>query len=130
MSVSNAQWEFLQDVAKLIEYAKVLGLKLTGGHLWRSDAQQLLFYYGKDIVAKNGELEFVKAPKRSWTLNSDHKRKLAIDFNFFDDGKYLSKPQENSKVIKLARFWEGLNSKNYWGGFWKTPDAPHFGRKL
>ena len=48
MSMVDEQWEFLQDVALLILEAKMLHIDLTGGELYRTQAQQ-------DIYIKEGK---------------------------------------------------------------------------
>lgn len=131
MSRSQKQWEFLQDVALLINYAKSKGFKLTGGELKRPLAMQLLYYYGKAIDLVRGVLYLIAGKKRTKTLNSDHLKSLAIDFNIFfdvdnDGDKDLTYDAEVSRC--LGDYWKSLHPDNYWGGDWGW-DAPHFGRK-
>ncbi len=126
MSLSDTQWSFLQDVCKLIEFAKVNQFKLTGGELLRfKDRQEKLIEQGK-----------------SWTMNSKHLNKLAIDLNVFvkepnelmgTGFKWkLASSYETTK--SLGMFWESLSEFNEWGGNWlkknKKPglDTPHFQR--
>ena len=109
MSKSDEQWLFLQDVAKLIEYAKSINIKLTGGELYRTKYQQ----------------EKYVADGKSKTMHSKHLERLAIDFNFFVDGELT---YEVAKIKKLGEFWESLNEKNEAGMFWKWKDVPHFQR--
>jgi len=118
MKTSDHQWNFLQDIARLIEFAgKHKCYKLTGGQLERPQILQ-------DIYVKQG---------KSWTSDSDHLRKLAIDFNIFIDGDYIGNIKiytlHKDKIDLLGYFWESLSPYNYWGGFWKNKDTPHFGRK-
>lgn len=123
MSKSQIQWEFLQDVSKLISFAFLNGFKLTGGELKRTSEQQQLYVdQGK-----------------SKTMNSDHLHSLAIDLNIFydydDDGDkdYLSGTVSNTEAIeiskKLTEYWKSLNPLNYCGADWGW-DLPHFGRKM
>lgn len=108
MSLSDKQWLFLQDVADLIKYAKDNNIKLTGGELYRTLDQQILY---------------VEAGK-SQTTKSNHLRRLAIDFNFFIDGSLTYKKED---VQILGDYWESLRSGNSWGGNWKSfQDVPHF----
>ena len=108
MSMSNRQWEFLQDVSKLIEKAKELDIKLTGGELYRTKMQQEA-YVSKGL---------------SKTYDSRHLDRLAIDFNFFVDGKLT---YEKEDVQELGDYWESLRTRNEWGGNWKSfIDTPHF----
>lgn len=126
MSVSDEQFEFLKDVSLLINKASVIGIKLTGGDLYRTSSQQYLYYYGYCI---NSALKLIKCKKRSWTKKSNHNNRLAIDLNFFIDGKLT---YSHPKLNELGIYWESLNDKNRWGGFWneKKKDTPHFERNL
>jgi len=109
MKTSTKQWLFLQDVAKLINYAKELDIKLTGGELYRTKYQQKKYL-------KDG---------KSKTMNSKHLSRLAIDFNFFKDDNLTYKLDD---VAELGLFWESLSDKNEAGMFWKWKDLPHFQR--
>lgn len=109
MSLSDEQFAFLQDVAKLIQYAASIGLKVTGGELYRTAEQQAIY-------VKTG---------RSRTMKSKHLDRLAIDLNFFRNGKLTY------DVPEVGRYWESLSSKNSAGMFWKSfKDAPHFERRI
>lgn len=116
MSLVNQQWLFLQDVAKLIEFAKEKGFVLTGGEMHRTPEQQKLYF-------DQGKTK---------TMNSQHGKRLAVDFNFFIDGKLI---YDFTKIKVLGDFWVSLNPLNRWGGdFNKTGkpdgfvDTPHFER--
>jgi hypothetical protein len=117
MRLSDKQWEFLQDVAKLIEFAAINDFKLTGGELYRTRDQQ-------EIYVETG---------RSMTLNSNHLKRLAIDFNIFKDidgdgNKDLTYDKEQVKI--LGDYWESLDARNSWGGNWSSfKDIPHFERR-
>jgi hypothetical protein len=112
MTIVNEQWQFIQDVAKLIEKAKSLGIVLTGGELHRTPEQQ-------QIYLKTG---------KSKTANSQHLKRLAIDFNFFINGQLT---YEKNKMQALGDFWESLSPANRWGGNFKSfTDTPHFERFL
>ena len=119
MSLVNEQAAFLADVAKLINYALANGFLLTGGELYRTQEQQ-------EIYVKSG---------RSQTMQSNHLRRLAIDFNVFIAGQ-LSYDKE--KIAPLGHYWESLNAQNRWGGNfdrdWSKPDSfvdvPHFERNV
>jgi len=112
MSLSDQQWTFLQNVAKLISYAHALGYKLTGGELYRPQfVQDRYFEEGK-----------------THTLKSDHKERKAIDFNLFVDGEIQWHKNEHWELLGL--YWKKLDEKNYWGGDWKNlKDHYHFGIK-
>lgn len=133
MSLSKKQSKFTLDVAKLIEYSFSMGIQLTFGETYRTVDQQYLYFKGKKI-GKRGVLE--DAPKRSWTMKSKHLSRLAIDFNFFlvqaNGTRKLTYEFEELKV--LGEYWESLDDKNEWGGFWLKSngepgkDVPHFQR--
>lgn len=118
MSLVATQAEFLLDACKLVQYATAAGFTVTGGELWRPIEMQQLYL-------KTG---------RSKTLNSQHLDRLAIDLNFFKNGRLVGTRDE---LMKLGEYWESLNPKNRWGGSWrgavdagkaKFVDAPHFER--
>ena len=107
-SASDEQWEFLKDYAELIQYADMLGYKLTAGEIQRTMYQQRK--YVRDGL--------------SWTYNSYHLKRKAGDLNLFIDGRYQTSKEA---YRELAIFWEGLDPHNKWGG--RFNDAPHFERR-
>lgn len=112
MSLSQEQAAFLLDACKLIEYATAQGWMVTGGELYRTPEQQAIY-------VNTG---------RSKTLNSNHLKRLAIDLNFFKDGKII---WDKATLAPLGAFWESLNPKNRWGGNFKSlVDCPHFERNV
>ncbi|MDD3466639.1 MAG: M15 family metallopeptidase [Campylobacterales bacterium] len=112
MSLVSEQNEFLKDVAKLIEFCAQKGFIITGGELYRTEAQQ-------SIYLKEG---------KSKTSNSMHLKRLAIDLNFFVNGA-LS--YDKTVLSSVGAFWESLNPKNRWGGNFSTlVDTPHFERYI
>lgn len=62
----------------------------------------------------------------SWTLDSDHLLKLAVDFFLWIDGVYQSK---SADYWPVARFWESLDPLNYSGLLRWGKDGHHMGRK-
>ena len=119
MSLSDIQWEFLRDVARLIFFAEENGYKLAGKELQR------------DILTQKRYLKLGKTK----TLNSDHLDGLAIDFAIFKDTDgdgdkdYTATVKNPVDVCRsLGDYWKSLNPRNYWGGDWGW-DTPHFGRK-
>jgi len=101
MGLSDKQWQFLQDIAKLIVFADKNGYKLTAGQFWRPD--ELQEYYFKQGLSK--------------TKTNRHGQRLAADLNVFFEGKYLSNDRE--KIKPLGVYWESLNTHNRWGGSWR-----------
>ena len=71
------QQAFLADVAKLIPYAIAHGFGITAGEMFRPQEME-------DIYFKEG---------KSKTLNSNHTRRLAVDFNLFLGGVLCSLDQ-------------------------------------
>ena len=117
MRLSDKQWLFLKDVAKLIIKAEQLGYKVTGGELYRTYEQQ-------KIYVESG---------RSRTLRSKHLSRLAIDLNFFirDENEKWKLTWKVEDIKPLGDYWESLDEKNAWGGkFRRFKDVPHFERQL
>ncbi len=111
MSLVSEQAAFLLDVTKLINFATDEGWVVTGGELWRTLEQQALHL-------KNG---------KSKTMASQHLKRLAIDLNFFWQGKVI---WDAGLIKPIGVYWESLNPRNKWGGHFKTfVDAPHFERQ-
>ncbi|QPE15731.1 M15 family metallopeptidase [Providencia rettgeri] len=105
MSMVDKQNRFTGMVAKLIIFAQANGYQLTFGEAFRTEAQAKL-------NAANG----------SGISNSLHLQRLAIDFNLFKDGKYLTATNDYKE---LGEYWESLGGS--WGGRFKTrPDGNHF----
>lgn len=116
MSLVPQQNQFMLHVAELIRKAAESGFYISGGELYRTPEQQAMH-------VKNG---------RSTTMNSQHLKRLAVDFNFFklgSDGK-LHLTYEVKDLKELGQFWESLDSANRWGGNWQSfKDTPHFERR-
>lgn len=112
MSMVTEQAAFLLDMCKLINHATEQGFTVTGGELARTVEQQ-------QIHVKAG---------RSKTMNSIHLKRCAIDLNFFKDGKVV---WDRETLKDVGAYWESLNSKNRWGGNFKSlVDVPHFERNV
>lgn len=111
MTLSDHQNKFMTHLAMLILEAQDLGFKVTGGELMRTREQQKVYY----------------TTGKSKTMNSYHLNKLAIDLNFFKDGKLT---YDKKDLQKLGDYWESLDKLNSWGGNWKSfLDTPHFERR-
>lgn len=122
MKLSEHQAIFTYNIAALILYANSRGIALTRGEGYRTRSQQLLYFYGYKVVRKNGKIQLVKDKKRSKTMNSNHLRRLADDFNHFIDGKLVS---DRETLQVLGDYWCSLHPKNRWGGNWGW-DVPHY----
>lgn len=107
MTLGEKQRLFTRLVGVLIEYAYQQGFELTFGDAYRS----------AEAAALNVE-------KNVGIKNSLHVLRLAIDFNLFKDGKYLSETKDHES---LGIFWEGLHPLCRWGGrFVSRPDGNHY----
>jgi hypothetical protein len=107
----DKQWEFAKDVASLIQYVDDLGYQLTFGEAWRHVHMQK--YYVTHGL--------------SWTMNSYHRKRSAVDLNLFINGKYITTCEEY-KI--LGDYWESLDpQRNVWGGSWSHKDCPHFEKR-
>jgi hypothetical protein len=95
MSYSDKQCKFLYMVGELLCWAKMHGIKITGGELLRSQEQQ-------DIYVTSGA---------SQVNYSKHQDKLAIDLNVYIDGKYRT---DGEAYRSLGEKWEELGGR--WGG--------------
>ncbi len=105
MTLGNKQRKFTRLVGLLIEYAYQNGYELSFGDAYRDPR----------VHGQVGE-------KKSYSsANSLHKERLAVDFNLFKDGKYLTASED---YTQLGEFWESLGGA--WGGRFKPADGNHF----
>lgn len=95
MKLSEKQQQFTVLVALLILHAEQLGYRLTFGDAYRDPRCP----YGN--------------PK------SLHHKRLAVDFNVFKDGEYLTDTED---YRELGEYWESLGGS--WGG--RFGDGNHF----
>lgn len=118
MKLSEKQRIFTYNIACLIHFAyDQQGIELTFGEAYRTKEQQ-------KIYVEQG---------KSQTMNSNHLNRLAVDFNFFVNGRLTY----DWEVVKpLGDYWESLHPKNRWGGDWNKNgikdgfvDTPHFEMK-
>lgn len=112
MALVTEQAAFLLDVARLITRATEYGWVVTAGELFRTPEQQAIY-------VKTG---------RSKTSNSYHLKRLAVDLNFFREGKLV---YDVNALRPLGVYWESLSPLNKWGGnFNNFVDVPHFQRTV
>lgn len=135
MGRSDEQWEFTKDIAKLIIFAEARGYKLTMGEAYRPQAMQYLYFYGKNLTNRLGEVKVIKGPVRSKTLDSCHGKRMAQDFNIFydidgdGDKDYLGSDADKTVAQELGDFWASLHPLNRSGFDWGW-DLGHFERTL
>jgi peptidoglycan L-alanyl-D-glutamate endopeptidase CwlK len=113
LSLQMEQMAFTHDVVKLLAYIMGLGWGVTFGEVWRTEEQQKLY-------VQQG---------KSKTMNSYHRKRLAVDLNFYTPEGLLTYKHED--IAQFGAFWEGLHPQNRWGGnFQSLDDTPHFERRL
>lgn len=105
MKLSEKQQVFTYCLANLILFAEATGYKLTCGDAYRDPRV-------------HGHLGVKKGYGRS---KSCHKLRLAMDFNLFKDGQYLT---ETEDYRVLGEYWEELHPLARWGGHFN--DGNHF----
>ena len=141
MSYVDEQSNFAFDITQLIKFAILEGFQVTFSQAERPKELNLLYYYGYKIVEVDNDIKLVKHKQRSKTKDSLHRKRRAIDLNFFKDGLYINglkisgtnKP-DKEKILKhlqpLANYFKSLNPKNRWGGEFKNIwDPDHFERR-
>lgn len=107
-TLSQKQRRFTRMVGALIQWADLQGFELTFGEVWRTDAQQALY----------------RTEGKSKAVRSRHQDRLAVDFNLFKNGRYMS---SSSAYAPLGEFWKSLDSGCVWGGDWEQlQDGNHF----
>lgn len=105
MSLGNEQRKFTLMVSQLITYAYELGYELTFGDAYRDPR----------VFGEVGEKKSGSYGKPA----SNHKIRLAVDFNLFLNGEYLT-TTEDHKI--LGEYWEKLGGS--WGG--RFNDGNHY----
>lgn len=101
MTLGQKQRLFTRLVGRLIEYAYSQGYELTFGATYRDPA------WGVG-----------KMPARSL-----HGKRLAVDFNLFKDGTFLTSTEAHRP---LGEWWEKQHPLCRWGGRFRSPDGNHY----
>lgn len=97
MSLGATQRAFTLAISQLIFFAYKNGYELTFGDAYRAPSVP----YGHK--------------------NSCHRKRLAVDFNLFKDGAYLTATEDHKE---LGEFWKGLHPLARWGG--EFQDGNHY----
>ena len=105
MTLGQKQRKFTRMIAQLIEYAYVNGYELTFGDAYRDPR-----LHG-DVGVK----------KSYSSANSLHKSRLAVDFNLFKNGQYLTTTEAHRP---LGEYWESIGGA--WGGRFSLPVGNHY----
>lgn len=103
MTLGQKQRKFTRMIGLLIEYAYQEGYELTFGDAYRDP-----LLHG-DVGVK----------KSYSSANSLHKSRLAVDFNLFKNGQYLTTTEAHKP---LGEYWESLGGT--WGG--RFNDGNHY----
>ncbi|AUZ65662.1 M15 family metallopeptidase [Citrobacter sp. CFNIH10] len=105
MTLGEKQQLFTVMIGNLIHWAEEKGYRLTFGEAYRTPEQAAL-----------------NAKKGSGISNSLHTQRLAVDFNLFINGQYMTRTED---YRPLGEFWESIGGS--WGGRFKSnPDGNHF----
>ena len=97
MTIGETQRLFAKLIPRLIDYIYSQGYEVTFGDAWS------------------------KPEYKAHKVNSNHYIRLAIDFNLFKDGAYLTDTMSHEP---FGKFWESLNPLCRWGGRYK--DGNHY----
>jgi hypothetical protein len=113
MSLSKTQQEFALAIAQLINFSHAIGVQLTFGDAYRDP-----------------RLHGARGEKKGYgARNSCHKLRLAVDFNVFVDGEFIT-DGEHEKYKMLGEEWEMMHPLARWGGRFSkgksAGDANHF----
>lgn len=102
-TLGQKQRRFVKMVSKLIDFAYANGYELTFGDAYRDPRL-------------HGEMGAKKGYGHS---KSNHKIRLAVDFNLFKDGKFLTSSEDHKP---LGEYWESIGGT--WGG--RFNDGNHY----
>jgi len=103
LSLGNKQRDFTLMISKLIMFSYGEGYELTFGDAYRDPR----------LHGGLGEKKGYGHHK------SNHKQRLAVDFNLFKDGVYLTSTEDH-KI--LGEYWESIGGT--WGG--RFNDGNHY----
>lgn len=105
-TLGQKQRRFLPLIAKLISFAYAKGYQLTEGEGYRTAEQAAL-----------------NAQHGIGIANSLHGLRLAMDFDLFKDGMYLT---ASADYKFLGDYWKTLDPECCWGGDFESKDGDHF----
>lgn len=106
-TLGQKQRLFVKLLGRLIGWAYENGYELTEGEGYRTPEQAAL-----------------NAQHHTGIANSLHTLRLAMDYNLFKDGAYLTKTED---YRPLGDYWKSLDPDACWGGDFATrPDGNHF----
>lgn len=105
MTLGQKQRLFVMFIAKLIDFAYAQGYELTFGDAYRDP---------RTNGAMGVKLGYSHA-------SSNHKQRLAVDFNLFRDDAFLVSTEDHKA---LGEYWESLHPLCRWGG--RFNDGNHY----
>ncbi len=106
MTLHEAQALHVKLVAQLIQFVYSKNFELTWGEAYRTTQQAQW-----------------DAAHHTGIVNSVHCDRLAVDFQLFKDGQYLT---DSSAYKFMGDYWKSLDPSCRWGGDFTTVDADHF----
>ena len=116
-TLSEKQKIFTLMIGELILFAYREGYMLSFGDAFRDHR-----IYGVPGIKHelHRKVEGQLLPVRNYShKNSTHKFRLAVDFNLFKDGEYLTRSED---YRELGEYWESMGGT--WGG--RFNDGNHF----
>jgi hypothetical protein len=104
----QAQFRFSTLLGRLLTWCAEQGFTVTLGECYRDPRLQ-------DWYIQHG---------LSWTSNSRHCRRLAVDLNLIRPDGTLAPGKDDYKP--LGDFWKNQGDGCVWGGDWQQADCDHF----
>ena len=105
MTLGQKQRLFSKLIGRLIAHAYKKGYELSFGDAYRDPRLHGMIGVKKGYGHRN----------------SNHKRRLAVDFNLFKDGEYLDASEDHRE---LGEWWERQHPDCRWGG--RFNDGNHY----
>lgn len=104
-TLGQKQRRFTRMIGQLIEYAYQNGYEFSFGDAYRDP--RVHGQVGQRVGYSSA--------------NSLHKERLAVDFNLFKDGRFLTRTEDHRQ---LGEYWESIGGT--WGGRFTSPDGNHY----
>lgn len=106
MTLGESQQLHVKLVASLIKFTYASGYTLSWGEAYRTREQAAW-----------------DAAHHTGIAASVHCDRLAVDFQLFKDGAYLTAPEAYKF---MGEYWKSLDPSCRWGGDFTTRDSDHF----
>lgn len=118
MTLRQKQSYFVVMVSHLINYAYENGYELTFGDALAFNLRTFVLSLLKPLLS---EKRYKNLLARAHSKLSFHYKRLAIDFNLFKDGKFLTETEDH---YLLGQYWISMGGT--WGGDFKRKDGNHY----